>query len=64
MVASPTTKTCFVDGGAPDSSLLVPGEGAPAPYAIAEADALYDFITSHVAPDRLVEVALLETPRP
>jgi len=60
VVASPTTKTCFVDGGDPDSSLLVPGEGAPAPYAIAESDALYDFITSHVARDRVVEVALLE----
>src|SRR5512141_1246444 len=31
VIASPTTKTCFVDGGEPDRSLLVPGDGAPAP---------------------------------
>ena len=61
VVASPATKTCFVDGGDADSSLLVPGEGAPAPYAISDKEALYDFITSHVAADRVVEVALLET---
>src|SRR5262245_16267054 len=32
VVASPKTHTCFVDGGAPERSLLVPGVGAPAPY--------------------------------
>jgi len=61
VVASPTTRTCFVDGGAPDRSLMVPGDGAPAPYAIADKDALYDFVVAHVAKDKIVEVALLET---
>src|SRR5262245_30750710 len=61
VVASPSTKTCFVDGGEPDRSLLVPGDGAPAPYAIADKDALYDHILTHVAKDKVVEVALLET---
>jgi hypothetical protein len=61
VVASPTTKTCFVDGGSADRSLMVPGEGASAPYAIADKDALYDFILAHVAKDKVVEVALLET---
>ncbi len=61
VVASPTTRTCFVDGGAPDRSLLVPGDGAPAPYRIADKDALYDAILAHVAAAKVVEVALLET---
>jgi len=61
VVASPTTRTCFVDGGAPDRSLMVPGPGASAPYAIADKDALYDFIVAHVARDKIVEVALLES---
>ena len=60
VIASPATHTLFLDGGAPDTSLMVPGEGAPAPYAIADKDALYDFIVAHVARDKIVEVALLE----
>ena len=31
VVASPSTHTCFVNGGVPAQSLLVPGIGAPAP---------------------------------
>ena len=59
VVASPTTHTCFVDGGAPEKSLLVPGDGAPAPYDIADKVALYDAIVAHVAPERVREVAVL-----
>jgi hypothetical protein len=58
VVASPSTKTCFVDGGAPEKSLLVPGVGAPAPYAIENREALYDFIVAH-AP-KVEEVTTLE----
>jgi hypothetical protein len=60
VIASPSTHTLFLDGGAPDTSLMVPGEGAPAPYAIADKDALYDFVVAHVARDKIVEVDLLE----
>lgn len=60
VTASPSTTTCFVDGGAPERSLLVPGDGAPAPYAIEDAPGLYRAIVAHVPPDRIREVALLE----
>lgn len=62
LVASPSTRTCFVDGGDPDRSLLVPGDGAPAPYTIADKDALYAAIVAHVervAPDKIERVELL-----
>ena len=55
VVASPTTNTCFVDGGTPEKSLLVPGVGAPAPYDIANRAALYDAIVMSVATDKLSE---------
>jgi hypothetical protein len=61
VVASPSTQTCFVDGGAPERSLLVPGDGAPAPYAIEGAAELYRAIVAHTPPGRVREVALLET---
>jgi hypothetical protein len=61
VVASPSTHTCFVDGGAPEKSLLVPGVGAPAPYALEDRDALYDAIVAHVDPAKLQEVETLES---
>jgi hypothetical protein len=60
VIASASTKTCFVDGGDPDRSLLVPGPGAPAPYWIADREALYDAIVAHVAPEKIEAVELLE----
>lgn len=63
VVASPATKTCFVDGGAPEKSLLVPGVGAPAPYAIEDRAALYDAILAHVDAAKVTEVATLEASR-
>lgn len=63
VVASPTTHTCFVDGGAPARSLLVPGVGAPAPYDIEDKRALYDAIVAHVASDKVTIVETLETKR-
>ncbi len=63
VIASPTTETCFVDGGAPERSLLVPGDGAPAPYAIDDAPALYRAIVARTPRDRVREVSLLETAR-
>jgi hypothetical protein len=60
VVASPSTKTCFVNGGTPDRSLLVPGPGAPAPYAVEHRAALYDAVVAHVAKERIREVELLE----
>jgi len=58
VVASPSTRTCFVDGGEPHRSLLVPGDGAPAPYDIEDKSTLYDLIVSHVGRDRIREVEL------
>ncbi len=60
VVASPSTKTCFVDGGAPERSLIVPGDGAAAPYDIESKDALYDAILARVAKDKVHEVETLE----
>lgn len=60
VVASPTTTTCFVDGGEPAKSLLVPGDGAPAAYDLERKAELYRLILGHVAADRVREVATLE----
>ena len=63
VVASPSTKTCFVDGGTPERSLLVPGDGAPAPYDIADKAALYAEILAHVSSDKVKEVETIEAAR-
>lgn len=60
VVASPTTRTCFVDGGTPERSVLVPGDGAPAPYAITDRDELFATILDHVAHDRVETVESLD----
>jgi hypothetical protein len=60
VVASPSTHTCFVDGGAPERSLLVPGVGAPAPYDIEDKPALFEAILAHVPADRVETVDTLE----
>ncbi len=60
VVASPDTKTCFVDGGDAQRSLLVPGPGANAPYDIENKAALYDAILRR-CPEGVVEtVDLIE----
>jgi hypothetical protein len=55
-----TEDTCFVDGGAPERSLLVPGPGAPAPYDIEEKRALVATILAHVDPAKVRRVGSLE----
>lgn len=60
VVAAPTSKSCFVDGGAPERSLLVPGVGAPAPYELEDREALFETILAHVNPDRIEVVESLE----
>lgn len=64
VVASASTKTCFVDGGSPERSLLVPGPGASAAYDIEDKVALYEVILEHVPLVRIEWVDLLETGRP
>lgn len=64
VVASASTRTCFVDGGAPERSLLVPGPGASAAYDIEDKAALYEVIIEHVPLTRIEWVDLLETGRP
>ena len=63
VVSSPTTHTCFVDGGEPARSLLVPGDGAPAPYDLADKQALCDEILRHVNPDKVETVENLSAKR-
>ena len=60
IVASPSTKTCFVDGGTAEHSILVPGVGAPAPYRVTEREVLYDTIVARVTADRIETVETLE----
>ena len=64
VTASPTTSTCFVDGGTPERSLLVPGDGAPAPYDIADRKALVAAILAHVPADKVETVETLEQVTP
>ena len=59
VISSPTTNTCFVDGGEPAKSLLVPGDGAPAPYDLVDKAALCAEILGHVAPEKIETVASL-----
>ena len=60
VVASPSTRTLFLDGGDPRRSLLLPGDGAPAPYWIEDRAALYDLIVAHVDAAKIREVETLE----
>ncbi len=59
VLASASTKTCFVNGGAPERSIMIPGDGAPAPYRIERRAELYDFILAHVPASVVEHVALL-----
>lgn len=63
VVASAETRTCFVDGGGPERSLLVPGPGASAPYDIQDKAALYQAIVERAPGERIEWVALIETAR-
>ena len=63
VVASPTTHTCFVDGGAPERSLLVPGVGAPAPYDLDDRPALFAAILAHVPAEKVTTVESLDQAR-
>lgn len=60
VVASPSTHSCLVDGGKPEHSLLVPGDGAPAPYDIVDREDLFAAILAHVPADKVKEVTSLD----
>jgi hypothetical protein len=60
VVASPSTSSCFVDGGSPAKSLLVPGVGAPAPYDLEDRPALFATILAHVPAEKVETVDTLE----
>ena len=64
VVVARASKTAFVDGGAPDRSLLLPGRGAKAPYRIERQGELLEQILARVAADRVVEVERLDRYRP
>ncbi len=55
VVVDPDREVCFVDGGSPDKSLLVPGPAAPASYTIAKRDALIEAILTHLPSHIVVE---------
>jgi hypothetical protein len=59
VLASPSTRTCFVDGGAAERRIIVPGDGAPAPYRIERSAELYDQILARVPASVIEEVELL-----
>lgn len=61
VVASEETVTMFVDGGAPEKSLLIPGDGAPAPYDLEDKQALYGAVLAHVPADKISRVTRLDT---
>jgi hypothetical protein len=63
VVASQATCTMFVDGGVPEKSLLVPGDGAPAPYDIDDKPGLYAAILAHVPDDKVSKVDSLQSAR-
>lgn len=60
VVASRETSTCFVDGGSPRHSLLVPGPGAPASYEIERREALFAAILARVPAARVQDVPRLD----
>lgn len=60
VTVSPATATAFVDGGAPDRSLLIPGLGAPAGYDVEDKAALVAAIVAAVPADRVTEVDRLD----
>ena len=59
VVAAPDKGTCFVDGGEPAKSLLVPGDGAPAPYDIDDRKTLVAEILARVSPEKVERVTSL-----
>jgi uncharacterized protein (DUF58 family) len=60
VVVAPSSDTCFVDGGEPARSLLVPGPGAPAPYEIEDRAGLVAAILARVPADRVTHVESLD----
>ena len=61
VVMSNTVPAMFVDGGAPAQSLLVPDDGAPAPYDIDDKPGLCAAILAHVDPAKVTKVERLDT---
>ncbi len=59
VIASPSTKTCFVDGGSAERRIMISGDGAPAPYRIERREELYAWILGHVPAEKVEEVALI-----
>jgi len=63
VIASPSTNSCFIDTGAAEHNLLVPGVGAPAPYDLDDKAALVAAILEHVSPDKVRTVESLADAR-
>jgi hypothetical protein len=52
VVYSTKFPTAFVNGGAAERSLLIPGPGAPAPYRIERAEELVAYVRAHVPAEK------------
>ncbi|MBA3502380.1 MAG: hypothetical protein M4D80_20255 [Myxococcota bacterium] len=59
VIVAPEKGACFVDGGKPEQSLLVPGDGAPAPYDIEDRKGLVEAILAHVPAEKVERVTSL-----
>lgn len=57
VVVDPDHKNCYVDGGSPEQSLLVPGPGATASYDIKDKDALIAAILAKVPASLVYDAA-------
>ncbi len=55
LVIDADREVCFVDGGSPERSVLVPGPAAPASYVIAKRDALIDEILAHIPSEKITD---------
>jgi len=60
VVVDPDRELCFVDGGTPETSLLVPGPAAPASYVIAKREELIEEILNHVDSDLICDSSTLD----
>lgn len=59
VISAPTDHTMFIDGGVPEHSLLVPGDGAPAPYDLEDKPGLCAAVLAHVPADKVETVETL-----
>lgn len=55
VVVDKDREMCFVDGGSPEVSIMVPGPAAPASYVVAKREQLIEAILAHIPADKIVD---------